>query len=289
MSKTHTIRKNNVTKMSTGHFSDDRAAEDTGAPVGLERTSAAQVSGPTVFDVVSDLSSVGQITVLRAVANSAIVVAVFAAHDWLIYDGPREDNGALSAAQLDALERWEQAGVRMGRQAELYSYAATELGTLAQSPFDQPMSLEQALDFAVNTAAERKPDELPDEVVEALGLTHEQVKLIDAVEQQKAAKRSSQLRESIRDNRDGIAAELASFVGAHSEDVVNQLDANQHQALLRKAVQKSQARLGQLVGMRSRYSAALGEAMLLSADVKTLDKAFVAFTRANIGELRDAA
>ena len=274
MSKTHTIRKNNVTKMSTGHFSDEQGVEEGNAPVGLERTSAAQVSGATVFDVVGDLSSIGQITVLRAVANSAIVVAVFAAHDVLI----QEDE-----------ERVEAARRRMAQNAEVYSYAATELGTLAQSPFDQPMTLEQALDFAVNTAAERKPDELPDEVVEALGLTMEQVKLIDAVEQQKAAKRSSQLRESIRDNRDGIAAELASFVGAHSDDVVNQLDANQHQALLRKAVQKSQARMGQLVGMRSRYSAALGEAMLLSADIKTLDKAFVAFTRANSGELRDVA
>src|SRR5690606_8495610 len=163
------------------------------------------------------------------------------------------------------------------------------LGTLAQNAFDKPMTLDEALDFAATTAAERKPEDLPAEVLEALGITAEQLKLIDATEQQKATQRSAKLRESIRELREDIRAEVASFIGTDSSEIVNQLTADQHQALLRKAVQKSQARMQQLIGSRARYSGALGEAMLLAGDIKTLDKALVDFTRANAGELRDAA
>ena len=279
MSKTHT-RKSNVTSMSTGHFTDRTGAEESNAPVGLAPTSAAQVSGPTVFDVVADLSSVGQITVLRAIGNSAIIQAVYSAHDALI----------LRASDEPDEERLQAAQQRLARSAQLYSYATTELGTLAQNRFDQAMTLDEAIDFAANSAAERKPDDLPAEVLEALGISAEQLKLIDAVEQQKAAQRAGKLRESIRDNADGIRAEVDSFIGTFSDEgVPEQLTAPQHQALLRKGVEKLQAQMSRLIGMRSRYSAALGEAMLIGSDVNAVDKALVQFTRANAGELRDAA
>ena len=273
------IRKNTVTSLATGHFSDRQGAEESTAPVGLEPTTASQVTGPTAFDVIEDLSSVGKIVALRAIANGALIAAVFAAHATVVAD----------AADDRDEEKVDQARRRMAQQAELASWATAELGTLAQSRFDQPMTLGEALDFACSTASERQPDDLPQEVLDALGVSPEQVKLIDAAEKQKAAQRSAALRESVRERREDIAAEVHSYMGTGLGDVINTLDANQHQALLRKVGQKLQARMAQLIGMRARYSAALGEAMLLSADVKTADKALVAFTRANAGELRDAA
>lgn len=279
MSKTHT-RKSNVTSMATGHFTDRSGAEESNAPVGLAPTTPEQVSGPTVFDVVGDLSSVGQIVILRSIANSAIIQAVYSAHDALVLRNAEDSDDEKIAA----------ATARLARSAQLYSHATTELGTLAQNRFDQPMTLAEAVDFAANSATERKPEELPAEVLEALGITAEQLKLIDAVEQQKAAQRASRLRESIRENVEGITAEVNSFIGTFSDiDVTEQLTAPQHQALLRKGVEKLQAQMSRLIGMRSRYSAALGEAMLIGQDVKAIDKALVQFTRANIGELRDAA
>lgn len=279
MSKTHT-RKSNVTQMATGHFSD-APAEESQALVGMEPSSPSQVTGATVFDVIPTLSSVGQITALRAIANGAIIAAVFAAHDALVYRDP--DN--VNADE----DRAEKAALRMAQQAELYTYAFNELGTLAQNQFDSAMTLPQAIDFACTTAAERKPDELPEEVIQALGLTAEAVRLIDAQEQQKAVQRSTRLRESVREHAEGIAAEVRSFLGTESGAIVDLLTAEQHAGLLRKVTQKAQARMGQLIGSRSRYSGALGEAMLLSADINALDKATVAFVRANVGELRDAA
>ena len=273
------IRKNTVTSLATGHFAESKGSDESSAPVGLEPTTASQVTGPTAFDVVEDLSSVGKIVALRAIANSALIAAVFAAHATVVAD----------AADDRDEEKVDQARQRMAQQAELASWATVELGTLAQSRFDQPMTLGEALDFACSTAAERMPDDLPQEVLDALGISAEQLKLIDATEKQKAAQRSAALRESIRDRYDDIAAEVQSYLGTSIGDVTNTLNADQHQALLRKVGQKLQARMAQLIGMRARYSAALGEAMLLSADVKTADKALVAFTRANAGELRDAA
>lgn len=291
MSKTHTRRNPNLVAVNDAadraadaadaklrernhEFGTNDGERASDAPVGLAPSSPRQVSGATVFDVIPNLSSVGQITVLRAIANGALIASVFAAHDMLV----TEDE-----------ERAEAARLRMAQQAELASHAALELGTLAQNAFDKPMTLDDALDFAATTAAERKPEDLPAEVLEALGITAEQLKLIDATEQQKAAQRSAKLRKSIRELREDIRAEVASFIGTDSSEVVNQLTADQHQALLRKAVQKSQARMQQLIGSRARYSGALGEAMLLASDIKTLDKALVGFTRANAGELRDVA
>lgn len=291
MSKTHTRRNPNLVAVNDAadraadaadaklrernhEFGTNDGERTSDAPVGLAPSSPRQVSGATVFDVIPNLSSVGQITVLRAIANGALIASVFAAHDMLV----TEDE-----------ERAEAARLRMAQQAELASHAALELGTLAQNAFDKPMTLDEALDFAATTAAERKPEDLPAEVLEALGITAEQLKLIDATEQQKAAQRSAKLRESIRELREDIRTEVASFIGTDSSEIVNQLTADQHQALLRKAVQKSQARMQQLIGSRARYSGALGEAMLLAGDIKTLDKALVDFTRANAGELRDAA
>lgn len=278
MSKTHT-RKSNVSKLATGHYAEQQGTEESTAPVGLEPSTANQVTGPTAFDVVEDLSSVGRIVALRSIANGALIAAVFAGHATVVADAAEERDE----------ERVELSRRRMAQQAELASWATVELGTLAQSRFDQPMTLAEALDFASSTAAERQPDDLPQEVLDALGISAEQLKLIDATEKQKAAQRSAALRESIRDRYDDIAAEVQSYLGTSIGDVTNTLNADQHQALLRKVGQKLQARMAQLIGMRARYSAALGEAMLLSADVKVADKALVAFTRANAGELRDAA
>lgn len=277
MSKTHT-RPSKITTLSTGHFADAPQADESVALVGNEPSTAAQVTGTTAFDLIESLSSVGQITALRAIGNSAIISAVFAAHDMIVAadeDGDEEKQGA--------------ARRRMAQQAELASWATDEAATLAQSRFDVPMDLNAALDFACSTAAERQPDELPQEVLDALGITAAQMRLIDASEQKKAAVRSAKLRDSIRDNRDGIAAEVNSYLGTRLGDVVSTLTAEQHLAVLRKVVVKLQARMTQLLGMRARYSGALGEAMLLADDVKTADRAATAFARANAGELRDAA
>ena len=84
---------------------------------------------------------------------------------------------------------------------------------------------------------------------------------------------------------------MNSFVdvsGAPNE-VVSRLVADQHRALYEKVAAKLQARMAQLIGMRSRYSGALGEALLLTSDIKDVDKAYVAFVKQNQGEFRAAA
>lgn len=183
------------------------------------------------------------------------------------------------------------ARVRMAQQAELYSYAAAELQTLASTPYDLPMSIDQAVEFAESSAAAQKPDKLPQEVLDALGIDETQLAVIDALEQQRAVQRATDLRQSIRDNREAILAEVNSFVdvsGAPNE-VVSRLVADQHRALYEKVAAKLQARMAQLIGMRSRYSGALGEALLLTSDIKDVDKAYVEFVKKNQGEFRFAA
>lgn len=258
------------------------------APLGTAASTAAQVSGTTVFDVIDDLSSVGQTTALRSIANGAICAAVFIANEYLSYDGPRGDTGELDGQQLQALERWEALPARMTQQADLYSWAAAKLVVLRTSKYDDPMTLGEAIEFAATSAGlNRQNDELPDEVLEALGISRAQLAMIDADERRRQAARDAALREQVRTNAAEIAGELGSMVDTlHPNDaVLESFNADQHAALFRKVARKLSARMSQLLGMRSRYDAAIADAMLVSADVRSVDKAQVAFLRANEGEL----
>ena len=116
---------------------------EANAPCGNAPSTAEQVSGTTVFDIIPRLSSVGQITALRSIANGAIISAVYAARDAVTVTDEDDEFAAR---------------VRMAQQAELYSYAAAELQTLASTPYDLPMSIDQAVEFAESSAAAQKPD-----------------------------------------------------------------------------------------------------------------------------------
>ena len=260
------------------------------APLGTASSTAASVTGTTVFDVIDGLSMVGQTTALRSIANGAICAAVFICNEYLSYAGPRHDTGELSTTQLTDLERWERLPARMTQQADLYSWSAAKLQLLRASRFDDPMTLAEAIEFAANSAGlNRQGDELPDEVLEALGVTRAQLALIDADERRKQVARDQQLREQVRTNAADIAGELGSMVDVmHADDaVLGSFTADQHAALYRKVARKLGARFNQLLGMRSRYDGAIADAMLVSSDVRATDKACVAFLRANEGELTE--
>lgn len=263
----------------------------THAPLGLDPSSPAQVSGNTVFDEVFNLSRIGQIVVLRALANGAMYSAIMAAHSRVSWDGPTVDTGELNAQELKRLAYFEALPTRINQQRALYEYCAKECTTLSSSEYDQPMDFDTAFTFAATNASQQaNNDDLPDEVLEALGITRAQLKLIDADEQRRQAARDAELRASLRELKGSIAAEIGGIVPEMGNDeVTTSFTAEQHSRLFEKAVKKLQARMSQLLGMRSRYEDALGDAMLLAQDVKTLDKAFVAFRRRNETELRDAA
>lgn len=263
----------------------------THAPLGLDPSAASQVSGNTVFDEVFNLSSVGQLTVLRSMANSALYSAIMAAHTRVSWDGPTEDDGALNAAELKRLAYYESLPARINQNRALYEYAAKEAFALSSSEFDAPMDFDTMFDFACTNASQQNAnDDLPDDVLEALGITRAQLKLIDTDEQKRQARRDADLRASLKDLRGPIAAEIGGLVpDLGNDEVTESFTAEQHVKLYEKAVKKLQAKMAQLLGIRHRYDGALGDAMLLASDVKTLDKAYVAFRRRNSAELRDAA
>lgn len=150
------------------------------------------------------------------------------------------------------------------------------------------MTLGEAIEFAATSAGlNRQGDELPDEVLEALGISRAQLAMIDAEERRKQVARDQQLREQVRANAADIAGELGSMIDVlHADDaVLSSFTADQHAGLYRKVARKLSARMSQLLGMRSRYDGAIGDAMMVSTDVRLVDKANVAFLRANEGEL----
>lgn len=262
----------------------------THAPLGLDPSAASQVSGNTIFDEVFNLSSIGQLTVLRSMANSALYSAIMAAHTRVTWDGPTEDNGELNAAELKRMAYFESLPARINQQRALYEYAAKEAAALSNSEFDAPMDFDTMFDFACTHASQQQVNDLPDDVLEALGITRAQLKLIDADEQKRQAKRDSDLRASLKEMRSAIAAEVGGLVpDLGNDEVTTSFTAEQHVRLYEKAIKKLQSRMAQLLGIRHRYDGALGDAMLLANDVKTLDKAYVAFLRRNSSELRDAA
>lgn len=263
---------------------------DADAPAGRANSVARQVSGPTVFDAIEDLSSVGQITSYRSLANGALCGAVFTCNELMGWDGPTFDNGELGARGLVALARYERLRPRIGQLVDLHNYAALQLAPLSDSTYDAPMTLDEAIDFACNNAGtQQDTDRLPNEVLEALGLSAEEVAAIDAADALKRAAEGQKLRQSLRDNAEAIKAELANQIdlALGSDDVVTSFNAMQHRSMLQKTQRKLAARLKQLVAQRNRYTGAIGDAMLISADVRAMDKAFVKFCRANAGELNE--
>lgn len=284
-------RKNNVASLNTADRSVLNPAEadhiDThseSSPVGLDPASSAQLGGPNVFDAIARMSSVGQITALRAIANSAIIVACYNAHDMLIAAADTTD---------EANDRHELSTSRMVLNVELYSYTCELLNPLATTRFDRAMTLAEALDFASTTATERAPGDLPPEVCDALGISPEQLAVIDAAEKQRQIVRNTQLRESLRAHRDEIEAEIKAWlrVGEDTtlDGLIEKLTPEQHAALFRKVIDKLGQRFNQLLAQRARYSGAIGDALLISADRKDTDKLYTAFVRANESELRYAA
>mgnify|MGYP007112196604 CR=1 FL=1 len=273
------------------HEFTTRDDSDENAPAGRGHSTARQVTGPTVFDAIEDLSSVGQITAYRSLANGALCGAVFAINERLTWTGPTEDNGQLGARGLVALARYERLAPRIGQMIDLHNFAALQLAPLiGDSAFDASMTLDEAIDFACNNAGlNQDRDALPAEVLEALGLSALEVAAIDAEEATKRAAEGVKLRASFRENADAIKAELENQIdlALGSDDVTTSFNAMQHRAMLQKTQRKLATRLKNLVAARNRYSGAISDAMLISADVRALDKAFVHFCRANAGELAE--
>lgn len=227
--------------------------------------------GPNVFDAISSMSHVGQVTAYRAIGNSAICCAVYNCFNFLDSDCDDE-----IAEQL------------MRQNVELYDFCGTELETLAATKFDRPLTVEDAVKFiASNATASLNLDTLPNDVLEALDITPEQLKLIDAKAKEAQAKRNIKLRESMSQKADAITKELNATVGSGTEHVVDQLTAQRHANLFQKVSIKLKAKQMQVLGVRDRYQGALSDAMLLSNDIRELDKAYVNFLRRNAGDLRD--
>lgn len=283
----------NTVRASGGHADfDQRPTLGDVAPAGLSPSSAKQVTGSTVFDIIDELSSTGQIVALRSLANGALYAAIMHAHTKVTWDGPTQDDGALSVPEQRRLDYYESLNGRINQQASLYAYASHQLAPLAATQFDEPMDFDTTFDFAANNAsqADRGDAEMPDELLEALGITRAQLKLIDAAEEKKRAERDVKLRESLREHRTVIQAEIGSLAYTQGDDqVTGTFTADQHVAMYRKVADKLRGRVNQLVAIRGRFDGALGEAMLVSADAKTVDKAYVQFARKNQSETRDAA
>lgn len=242
-------------------------------------------TGTDVFTAIEGFSSVGQVTAYRAIANSAICSAVFAA------------NALLETDYAEDPDAFERLRTLMASKTELYCVARSFCMTLATTKFDEPMTLDDAVEFASTTASRRENSELPDEILEQLGLTRAQLRLIDSAEQAKQQARDKLLREKLRANASGIVAEVQSYLTederALDEDAVNevidQLSLQAHHALFQKVSLKLSGQMSRVLGIRDRYEGALGDAMMLSGDIKLLDKAFKVFLRDNAGELRDVA
>lgn len=289
------IRENNADAEKTrrDHEYANPTLGDTDAGralVGLAPSNGAQVSGNTLFDEVFNLSSVGQVQALRTVANGALYAAIMIAHDIVSWDGPTHDDGTLNEAEVRRLEYYESLPRRLQQQIDLYEYAVSELMPLATSQFDQAMDFDTMFEFVANNASRRNDnDELPDDVLEALGVTRAQLKLIDAAEAKKQQAKDADLRASIRAHEASIRAEVHIDPDRGNSNVCDTLNAQQHANLLQKVAKKLQARVSQLLAIRSRYDGALGEAMLIAADGKTIDKAYAAFVRRNAAELQQAA
>ena len=246
------------------------------APLGLQAADPSSVTGPNAFTAIDELSSVGRITALRAIANSGICAAVFACLRFLTEED--EDKAA-------------EARTAMVLQAELHSLAANELATFALTRYDEAMTLSDAVDFASSNASDQRvKEELPDEFLEQLGITRAQLKLFDAEEARKQLARDQKLREAFRANKDDIVAEVHGHIDPLHADygVLDRMTITQHQGLFTKVAKKLGARVGQLLAIRGKYDGALTDALMVSADVKTFDKQYTAFCKANRGELDEA-
>lgn len=270
-------------------FADNANPDLSGHMLGTQPNDPASVTGKTAADLIEDFSLVGRLTGLRALANGAICSMVFIANDKLAYDGPTEDNGALSMIERRGLERYESLPRRLQLQGELYSWAAAQLRVLATSAYEQPMSLSDALDFAANLVSKPLDSSLPKEIMDALGLDEATLAVIDAEEARKQQQRDATLRRQVRDRAADIASEVGGCIDLNnaSDSWVAAFNADQHMALLRKLHSKLGARFNQLIGQRGRFESALSDAMLLRPDIAATDKAVIDFARRNAGELRD--
>lgn len=286
MSRTHQIRrasKANETIATAEGLNSFGVVTKDDQPNGFEGGPLVEpYLGLTVFDTIPELSLVGQIVAYRSIANSSIVTAIYLAHEMNMLDRAEE-------------EKFEDLRSKLAQRCELYNYAAKLCLGLTSNQYDAPMTVETAYEFARDSAVAQKNPDLPDEVLEMIGISRTQLRVIDAEEERKQAKLAAELRTSIRDNEQGILAEIASFIPAPGgeetgdfETLMQYLPVQAHANLFEKVAAKLGAQMQRLLAIRSRYSGALADVMLISGDVKTLDKERASFLRQNAGALRDA-
>lgn len=266
---------------------EDNAKMEQPAPYGTTPARGDQLAGRTIFDTVEGLSSITQLNVHRIVANGAIFGAVLQGLDYL--DDTRRANESSDQAMAD---RKEQARQRLRDQCALYSYSTTQMAPLVQSEYDEAMTADSAVEFIASNNRQLQSRELSDDVLDAYGLTREDYKHAKVVAMQRQADRDAQTRARLKDLRAEVLDEVNSRL--ESSDNLPALTADQHVRLYRKVLNKLRAKVGALLVRSEDFDGELAmqmrsDAGIISQDAKLIDAAYVAFARANINELRQAA
>lgn len=243
-----------------------------------------------VFGCIDELSLPGQRVALRAIANSAVCSAVFLAHSYTSWDGPTHDTGELTESEMRQLDYYERLPSMLSERAELYSIAYNRYSPMAQGPRDMPMSLKDAIEFATTRGGSTPSPDLPDELLEQLGITRAQLRLIDEAESKRRERQDAQLREAIKENVASITSEIESEFRVvnrgdfDEQEAIERLPVKANAALFDKISKKLGEGMGRAIAQRARNQNALGEAMLLSGDIKLWDKIHRAFLKETAGD-----
>lgn len=276
-----------IEQTEQGHFLHN-PSDDTNAPVGLATHTDNHTQG-TVFDAIDEIED----SSAKAQAYNALVYRAGYALLMGSFNALKRAN--FVTRDVDTESTIEAAVEALHRNAKLYSAMFDEAFTYATNAFEQPQSLSQILERALNQTA-RKPKDLTAEEREALGLSEAEANALKAAAIQRAEKDAKRLGDDLLTYKHEVLAIAMNLVdgAAGSANLDDQFTAEQHDQLFECVAQGLERVRTRTISVGMQYDGDFKDQMFSNAREYTTAKKIVekrraAFRRANIGELRNVA
>lgn len=230
--------------------------------------------GENVFDVFDGFGTQSQRVCWRAIANSSLAVALYAANSAYGMAERELEGEEIDSAQLNA------ARYRVSLYSDLYVYAQLECKALADSKYDLPMEPEGMFDLL--TSGEPQPRENDTTVFEAtlkaMDITGEEAEAMRQTRKQTLLRQAKKNQATMRERRLDILDEIGR---GDARFVPEQFDHVQHLKFFKTVFTKLRAAGKRALTFVGQYDDAVVDALQYNADANRVDKSMAAYRRRN--------
>lgn len=234
--------------------------------------------GEDAFDIINSFGTNSQRVCWKAIANSALATALYAANSAYgmqerEMEGEDVNSDTLLAAQY-----------RVSLYSDLYFFARGECLALKDTKYDMPMEPDGMFDLLVSGEAQPRETDTAifEATLKAMGVSEAEANAIRSARQANLLKQAKKNQATMKERRAEVLDEVNR---GDARFVPTQFNATQHLRFFQKVHQKLRAAASRALGYIGQYDDAAVDALQYSNDATRVDKAMVAFRKRNRDDL----